>query len=82
MWSTFGSRSAWLRRLDGDGFERGQHLVDDAVFQSLFGGQVLVALDVTTDSGALPVSPASISSISERIRRISFAWISMSDDWP
>ena len=59
----------------------GQHLVDDAVFQSLFGGQVLVALDVTTDLGCLPVSPG-VSSISERIRRISFAWISMSDDWP
>src|SRR5215203_3682169 len=49
MWSTFDSRSAWLRRLNGDGLERGEHLVDDPVFHGLLGGQVLVTLDVTAD---------------------------------
>src|SRR5918998_5589707 len=34
---------------DRDGLERGQDLVDDAVVQSLFGGQVLVPLDISAD---------------------------------
>ena len=60
-----------------------QDLVDQAVLLGLLGGEDFVAVDVLADLlGDRPVWLEIMSSSGVRIRRISRAWISMSEPWP